>query len=323
MKILYKILLLGILLAIGSLLLFSYSPINTSVTSIVIKEGSSANQVINKLATKEIIKNKLYFKILIFLKAAQDNLQAGEYAVNKLNPLELLNNFISGEIKQYQFTIIEGWTVKQLLTELHDNANLIHKTKGNSDKQILALLNSSYNSLEGIFFPDTYFFHHGMSDLEILQTSYNKMQQELDLLWDSRIKNTKIRTKYKALTLASIIEKETADYTESGKISGVYHTRLNMVMHLNADPTVLYGLYGNFDQKLSKKDLLKQNKYNSYLNYGLPPTPIALPSLKAIKAALNPEKSNALYFVAKPDGSHHFSSTLADHVNATNEIRNK
>ncbi|PCI38248.1 MAG: aminodeoxychorismate lyase [Thiotrichales bacterium] len=312
----------SILLLIGSFVFFINTPIQAIHESFNITSGSSANQVIEQLAQQKIIRSKLYFKLLVTLQGYADNLQTGEYAINNnITPLQLLDNFVTGTIKQYKITIVEGSTFKQLLEHLYANKDLEHKTKKLSAQQILIALNSSYRHPEGLFFPDTYFFHRGMSDLDLLQLSYDKMQRVLQTAWDVKTTSSLgLKQPYQALILASIIEKETASNTEVNKVSGVYHNRLNKIMHLNADPTVLYGVYGDFDQKLTKKDLARPGKYNTYINYGLPPTPIALPGLAAITAALNPLHTEMLYFVAKKNGEHHFSTNLRDHTNAINEI---
>jgi len=190
-----------------------------------------------------------------------------------------------------------------------------------SDQEILKSIGATETVAEGLFFPDTYYFIRDSSDIEILQRAYQTMQNHLQSSWSSRAESLPLATPYEALILASLIEKETGLESDRTTISGVFINRLRKGMRLQTDPTIIYGLGEQFDGNLRKKDLLADQEYNTYTRAGLPPTPIALPSLASIRAALNPAETDALYFVAKGNGESQFSSNLADHNKAVNKYQ--
>ena len=226
-----------------------------------------------------------------------------------------------GEFAQGQIRFIEGWTFRQLRAALDAHPALTHETTGWSDAEILKRLGSEERHPEGLFFPDTYQFSAGTSDLTILRQAYNKMQQVLDAAWETRAEDLPVKTKYQGLILASIVEKETGDPSEREMVAAVFINRLRKGMRLQTDPTVIYGLGESFDGNLRKRDLLADQPYNTYTRYGLPPTPIALPGKAAIDATFRPAKTDALYFVAKGDGTHHFSNNLKDHNRAVDQFQ--
>jgi UPF0755 protein len=185
-----------------------------------------------------------------------------------------------------------------------------------SDREIMQLLGSTYNAPEGLFFPDTFYFNRHTRVLAILKISYDEMQAKLDKAWQNREENLPYKNSYEALIMASIVEKETGKASERPMIAGVFINRMRFGMRLQTDPTVIYGMGLQFNGNIRKKDLLTDTPYNTYTRSGLPPTPIAMPGIAAIEAALHPAKTKALYFVGKGDGSHAFSNDLNEHNRA-------
>tara|TARA_B100000686_G_scaffold211552_1_gene218434 strand:+ start:4152 stop:4937 length:786 start_codon:yes stop_codon:yes gene_type:complete len=254
------------------------------------------------------------------------SLKAGNYKLSKsISPIQLLELITAGDVNVNQIKIrfIEGWTFHQFRKKLNTHNGIQHDTLKLSDQDILKIIGANETVAEGLFFPDTYYFSEGSSDVKILKRSYNRMRNKLAMVWANSNKNLPFDTPYQALILASIIEKETGKNTDRNKISGVFINRLRSGMLLQADPTVIYGIGEKFNGDLRKKDLEKDHQYNTYIRPGLPPTPIAMPGLSSIKAALNPEKTSALYFVAKGNGESHFSNTLAEHNRAVAKYQRK
>lgn len=253
-------------------------------------------------------------------KAAQ--IKPGNYEIETpVTPLQLLDMISKGRVEQSSVSIIEGWTFKQLRATLDAEPSLHHDTLNLSEAEILKLIGASERDAEGLFFPDTYNFASGSSDVAVLKRAYQLMQRNLQESWKNRSPNLPFETPYQALILASIVEKETGKASDRGMIAAVFVNRLRKKMLLQTDPTVIYGMGDKFDGNLHKRDLLTDTPYNTYTRNGLTPTPIALPGLGAIQSALHPAQSNALYFVARGDGSSYFSSTLAEHNNAVNRYQ--
>jgi UPF0755 protein len=251
-------------------------------------------------------------------------IKAGEYAIPVgMTPQQLLDLFVEGKTVQHVLTVPEGWTFRQLLTALHNEPSLTHKLKGLDDKAVMAQLGFPNQHPEGRFYPDTYHFPLGMSDIEFLQRAYHIMAQQLKTAWEKRAPDVILNTPDEALTLASIVEKETAVPSERPQIAGVFTRRLKLGMRLQTDPTVIYALGEAYDGNIHQQDLLVNSPYNTYVYKGLPPTPIALVGKEALNAALNPAAGDSLYFVAKGDGSHYFSATLGEHECAVIEYQLK
>jgi UPF0755 protein len=247
-------------------------------------------------------------------------IQAGEYQLEPgTNSLELLQMLVEGSVVMYPLTVIEGWRFADLLAALRAHPAIV--PGGLNAAEIMAELGSPGLHPEGQFLPDTYVFPKGTTDLVVLRSAHEALRTTLDAAWQARAAQTILADPYSALILASIIEKETAVAAERGKISGVFQQRLARGMRLQTDPTVIYGLGETFDGNLRRRDLARDTPYNTYTRRGLPPTPIALPSAAAIEAAVNPEITDALYFVAtgEPDGSHRFSATVDEHNAAVRE----
>ncbi len=281
-----------------------------------VETGSTLTRVAADLNSLHLVD---YPKFLV-IYARCNNLtaiKAGEYRITKGESLlGLLQRFGEGDVVKYQVTIPEGWNFKQVLAELKQKPKLAHKLNDLPDEKIIVELGLKIDSLEGRFFPDTYQYQPGSSDVELLLTAHNRMEAMLEKLWPTRATDLPYATPYEALIMASIVEKESGIATERPDIAGVFVERLRQGMRLQTDPTVIYGLGDAYDGNLKREQLKQPTPYNTYVNLGLPPTPIALPSEGAIAAALNPRIEGYLYFVAKGDGSHHFTRTLEEHLEA-------
>jgi UPF0755 protein len=244
-------------------------------------------------------------------------IKAGNYLIERgITPYDLFEIITVGKTTQAGITFIEGWTFQQMRAAMMANDAIKHMTISYTHQQILENIGATESHAEGLFFPDTYFFSRGMSDQDILKRAYHAMQSRLNEAWEQREAGLPYKTPYEALIMASIIEKETGRADERKMIAGVFVNRLRIGMRLQTDPTVIYGMGERFDGNIRKKDLQIDTAYNTYTRSGLPPTPIAMPGLASIEAALHPAKTRALYFVGKGDGSHAFSSTLAEHNRA-------
>ncbi len=251
-------------------------------------------------------------------------LRAGSYELNEGNtPLDLLRKLSRGEESLKAVSLIDGWTFRQFRTALAKADGLKHDTKDLSDEQIMAQLGMPGVAPEGRFFPDTYTYGKGTSELHVMQRAANAMTKQLAAAWGQRQPDIQIKTIDEALILASIVEKETGRESDRTTISRVFHNRLAIGMPLQTDPTVIYGMFDDFDGNLRRADLRTDHPWNTYTRKGLPPTPIAMPGRNALKAAVQPAPSNALYFVAKGDGTSYFSATLEEHNAAVNRYQRK
>lgn len=241
-------------------------------------------------------------------------IKAGEYSfAPNLTPMEVLNQLVEGRVLRQHLTIVEGWTFRQMMNAIHNHPKITHTLTGLSDEQIMTTLGHPGEHPEGRFFPDTYPFSGTLTDVALLQRAYEAMSKRLETSWRDRAPNLPYRRPYEALIMASIVEKEAALPSERAEIAGVFTRRLQQGIPLATDPTVIYGLGSNYDGNLRKVDLLTDGPYNTYMRLGLPPTPIALTGAEALHAALHPAPGTTLYFVARGDGSHQFSTTLAQH----------
>jgi UPF0755 protein len=228
-------------------------------------------------------------------------------------PQDFLDILISGKSVQHSLTIVEGWTFEKILEKIQQNKILKQTLTDLSIEQIMQKLGYEKQHPEGRFFPDTYHFNKGSTDVDFLQRAYQLMEKTLNEEWENRQADLPLKNAYEALILASIVEKETGKAEERPQIASVFINRLNKGMKLQTDPTVIYALGEKYDGNIRSKDLKYESPYNTYLNTGLPPTPIAIPSKEAIHAVLHPMQSSALFFVAKGDGSHYFSKTDSEH----------
>jgi UPF0755 protein len=247
----------------------------------------------------------------------KEKIHPGEYLLDaSLTPVSLLEKLNKGDVVLHQVTFVEGWTFKQVMGALNAQPHIKSLLADKPDSKRLEMLNLPITHPEGWFFPDTYRFTKGTSDVEILTQAYNAMRKSLDELWANKSANLPYRNEYEALIMASIIEKETGHEGERDKIAGVFVRRLQIGMPLQTDPTVIYGMGENYTGKISRDDLRRPTSYNTYTIQGLPPTPIAIPGKASLFAALHPDASKSLYFVAKGDGTSEFSDNLLDHQRA-------
>lgn len=291
---------------------------------IVIEPKSSLRSVANQLVSQGVISEPWGFIILTRVLHKESNLQAGSYTLNKnVTPYQLLLSLNHGKSTQGGITFIEGRTFAQMRERLAKNEAIKHTINNLTDSQVMALIGAPEKHPEGLFFPDTYYFNRNTDDVVILKQAYAAMRNKLDKAWDQKADKgvngasaLPYKNSYEALIMASIVEKETGKASERPLIAGVFLNRLRFGMRLQTDPTVIYGLGNHFDGNLRRNDLTTDNVYNTYTRAGLPPTPIAMPGLASIEAALHPTATQALYFVGKGDGSHAFSATLAEHNRA-------
>lgn len=292
----------------------------------VVPKGKGLNWVAHELEKKDVIPNAHVFKLYQRLKYSEATVKAGEFDLSEsVSQEKLIEKLNKGDVIAYQITLIDGWSFKQFKKHLSKEPKLVSKIAEMSDKQIMSAIGSKAQHPEGLFSPETYFYQKGDSDLDILQRSYENQQSILSAAWENNPNKSStqkyIDTPYKALILASIVEKETGKESERETISGVFYNRLKVGMKLQTDPTVIYGMGDRYKGNIRRKDLTTDTVYNTYTRYGLPPTPIAMPGQASILAALNPKKTEAIFFVGKGDGSHYFSKTLKEHNRAVRKYQ--
>ena len=303
----------------GALAWFAHRPIALAASPLdfTIEPGSSMRQVARQLVDAGIDVQPVALEVLARVTRRANAIKAGSYEVEAgLTPLALLAKLTRGDVSQAELAIIEGWNFRQLRAALDRHPDLRHDSAGLSDAELLARIGSTASHPEGLFFPDTYLFSRRSSDLDVLRRAHRHMLQVLDREWAQRAGGLPYKTPYQALTMASIVEKETGQAADRPMVASVFVNRLKSGMLLQTDPTVIYGLGEAFDGNLRKRDLLADTVYNTYTRPGLPPTPIALPGVAALRAALHPPATDYLYFVARGDGSSEFSRTLDEHNRA-------
>ncbi|MDR2189170.1 MAG: endolytic transglycosylase MltG [Azonexus sp.] len=287
-----------------------------------VANGSSLRAALTEMRAAGIAVEPSLMLLLARLSGAETGIKAGSYSVDDgVTPRQLLDKLVRGKVTQGDITLVEGWTVRQWRARLAVNPDLNGDSRSLSEEEIARRLGLSYASLEGWLFPDTYLFDKHSSDLDLIARAARAMERRLVAAWAGRDEGLPYRSPYEALIMASIIEKETGREADREQIAAVFVNRLRLGMPLQTDPTVIYGLGETFDGNLRKRDLLADTPYNTYTRRGLPPTPIAMPGLASIEAALHPAPSQALYFVARGDGSSHFSSTLDEHNRAVNRYQ--
>ena len=315
---------LALVLLGGWMVYFANKPVALPSTEVEVdlKAGSSLRSVSRQLVQQGILSEPWSFILLVRAMGKAGEIKAGNYLIEDgITPYQLFLILTEGSTKQSSITFIEGWTFKQMRAAINSHADIKHVTMAYTDEQIMQEIGAREKHPEGLFFPDTYYFSKGMSDKDILQRAYESMQAKLADAWQNREPGLPYRTPYEALIMASIVEKETGKPSERELIAGVFLNRLRIGMRLQTDPTVIYGMGEEFDGNLRRQDLLSDTPYNTYTRIGLPPTPIAMPGLAAIHAALHPGKTKALYFVGKGDGSHAFSGSLNEHNRAVNRYQ--
>jgi len=276
------------------------------------------------LERERVISNARVFWLLGRVLGKGGLIKAGTYTLDRpLTPLALYGKIERGEVSLAAMQFIEGWNWREVRAALAAQPLLKHDSAGMSDAELLRAMGAEESHPEGLLFPDTYFFAPHSSDLNVLRRAYRLQHDKLMAAWETRAPGLPYRTPYEALIMASIVEKETGAAFERPQIAGVFLNRLRLGMRLQTDPTVIYGLGERFDGNLRKVDLQTDTPYNTYTRGGLPPTPIAMPSEAAIQAALNPMKTDALYFVSRNDGTHIFSSNLDAHNRAVNRYQRR
>ncbi|HHM06432.1 MAG TPA: endolytic transglycosylase MltG [Gammaproteobacteria bacterium] len=279
--------------------------------------GTTLGTVARRLVRAGVLERPAYLVLLARWRGDAARIQSGEYRLRTgMKPGELLDMLVSGKVVQHSFTIVEGWTFRDLLQALREQDTIKPTLTESSPGQIMAALGAPGQHPEGRFLPDTYHFPRGTTDVAFLRRAYEAMNATLAELWPKRDPGLPYDAPYQALIMASIIEKETALAGERAAIAGVFVRRLQKGMLLQTDPTVIYGMGAAFDGNIRRRDLTRETPYNTYVRRGLPPTPIALPGREALYAALHPAPGDALYFVSRGDGSHQFSATLVEHNKA-------
>ncbi len=309
----------------GGILYWARQPIITKDQPAIefsIKAGSGSRSTAQQIASAGVPVNPILLALLARGTGKSGKLKAGNYELKPgTTPLKLIDQLVRGEFAQEALAIIEGWTFKQMRQAVAMHPALNHDTAALSDKDLLAKVSPDFKMPEGLFFPDTYLFAKGASDLQIYKQAHALLLKRLNDAWAKRDLSLPYKTPYEALIMASIIEKETGQKSERDQIAGVFVNRLRQGMLLQTDPTVIYGMGDKYAGQIHKRDLLTDTPYNTYTRAGLPPTPIALPGAASLLAALNPAKTDSLYFVSRGDGTSHFSDNLDDHNRAVNKYQ--
>lgn len=279
-----------------------------------LKSGTNLRTVARELKSVGVVHSAWLFEFLGRLRRDAPQIKAGNYEFESpITPLKLLQKLTRGDATQSAVRFIDGWTFRQVRQALDAHEALSHDTRGMSDEDIARKLGIEDGRIEGWIFPDSYHFARGTSDLAVLRRAYRLMHQQLTGQWNQRAPNLPLASPYEALTLASIVEKETGKAADRPLVGSVFINRLRLGMRLQTDPAVIYGMGINFDGNLRRRDLQTDTPWNTYTRAGLPPTPIAMPGLAALQATLNPADSKMLYFVARGDGTSQFSQTLDEH----------
>ncbi|MEA5445276.1 endolytic transglycosylase MltG [Gammaproteobacteria bacterium AB-CW1] len=296
--------------------------VETSQT-VVVERGDNLLRLARQLESEGIIADAERVRYWSRISGQGRNIRAGEYRIEPGMTLpELVERLERGDVVMYRFTLVEGWTFRQMRQALARHEAVEHTLEGMSDEDVMAAIGSAALHPEGWFLPDTYVFPRGTSDRQILTRAHRAMEETLESVWSQRDGGLPLDDPYEALILASIVERETGADGERGKVAGVFVRRLREGMRLQTDPTVIYGLpEGEFEGRLRYRHLRTDTPYNTYTRHGLPPTPIAMPGRAALEATVHPEVGEYLYFVSRNDGTHHFSPTLREHNRAVRKYQ--
>jgi UPF0755 protein len=323
MKKIFLLLLAGLLvlavLAAGFAYSFAHRPLPLPKTpfEFTVEKGATLKSLSRKLAEAGLLPEPQLFWLIGRVTDQAAGIQAGTYRLESpISPLALLKKMNDGDVVPITITFVEGITFAEMRAQLESATNVRVVLKGLSNADVLKRIGATESYPEGLFYPDTYRFSAGITDLDLLRKSYQTMQKKLAEAWAARDPDLPYRTPYEALIMASIIEKETGRAEERPLIASVFVNRLRVPMRLQTDPTVIYGMGARFDGNIRKRDLTTDTAYNTYTRDGLPPTPIAMPGWGSLIAAVKPTPSDRLYFVAKGDGSHYFSKSLDEHNRA-------
>jgi UPF0755 protein len=319
----FKLILLAVILAFvtaivgASWFTVRHLPMRSDPTAFSVPAGASLRSAAQAIEAAGIDLPAWQLELLGRILGRSSKIKAGSYEVEEgLTALALLDKLTRGDVTQGELVLVEGKTFRQFRAALNEHPDLSHDTLRLSDMQVLARLGAKEPHPEGLFFPDTYLFNKGSSDLDVLRRAYKSMQPRLAAAWERRETTLPVKTPYELLILASIVEKETGVPTDRPQVAAVFVNRLRRGMLLQTDPTVIYGMGASFDGNLRKIDLQTDTPWNTYMRPGLPPTPIAMPGLASLQAAAKPPSSNMLYFVARGDGSSEFSASLDEHNSA-------
>jgi len=315
-----------LLLIFGSALNQFYQPLSSigAATAFKVKSGDSLSVITSGLVDNQILPSSKLFHFMAWWRGVDSLLQAGEYQFDPGNSqADILQMLVDGEVRQYRITFIEGWRFSDVVGALSSAPGLKITLDGLTAEELAAALGLEVSNPEGMLHPDTYFYARGTTDLELLRRARQRQEVILKSQWEKRLGALPFTSSYEALTLASIIEKESNAQSERGRIAGVFIRRLEQGMRLQSDPTVIYGLGREFDGDLTRLQLQTPTPYNTYRMNGLPPTPISLPGESSIIASLNPDSGDSLYFVSRGDGTHQFSVSLEEHNAAVNRFQRK
>ena len=289
-----------------------------------VPSGTNPNRMFYSMEREGLLDDAVWLRLYWRFNMAGTPLKTGEYRLAPGMTVEdLFDAWRRADVVQYNLTLVEGWTFRQVRSAIAKHEKLKHTLDGLSDAEVMDQLGHTGVFPEGRFFPDTYRFVRGMSDAELLQQAYMRLDDVLAKEWAERTTDLPYRDPYQALIMASLVEKETGIPQERGQIAGVFVRRLRLGMMLQTDPTVIYGMGERYNGRITRADLREPTPYNTYTMTGLPPTPIAMVGREAIHAALNPSDGTSLYFVARGDGSHVFSDDLDDHNSAVREFQLK
>lgn len=321
-----------LLVIAAGFLFYGYSQIEKySQSTLLIKEktlfklpfGTGRIALENKLVAEGVIPKSWAFAMLLKLKPELSHFKAGTYRLEPAMTIEqMLTHFASGQEAQFTLQFIEGTKAVDWLEKLAITEGIKQTLEGKTQKEIADLLGiKDPVHLEGWFYPDTYLYTDGTKDIDLLTRAYKRMKLVLDEQWAMRAKGLPYENAYEMLIMASIIEKETGIDSERTKVASVFINRLKLKMKLQTDPTIIYGLGDDYKGTILRSHLRQATEYNTYIIDGLPPTPIAMPSLRSLQAAANPDKTDYLYFVATGNGGHQFSRTLREHNRAVSEFR--
>ena len=318
-----------LLLLYGAIFLWPVVPAKSNIpegssykVKITPKSGLSA--IAGQLSEQGVSANALTLQIASRVLFVGSKLKPGTYLLATRASLgNVLLQIARGDRVRESLAIIPGMTIWQLRSLIDNHPALIHQTKGMSTKKLLQAINLSYPDDEGLFYPDTYIFDPDDSDISIYRRASQAMQKQLTAAWEQKEATSPLKTPYELLILASIVEKETGRSSDRSLVAAVFINRLKINMPLQTDPTIIYGIGPKFDGNLRKTDLRRDSPYNTYMHKGLPPTPISMPSKESLQAVIHPAKSDAIYFVARGDGSSYFSKTLKEHENAVDQFQRK
>ncbi len=318
------LLVVAVTAAVGGYVVYDYNqwlerPLveSESAQPLIVEPGTSFRGLLRQLEDEGILDQPRYFEFLARQSDRAGRIQAGEYLIpaGATAPL-LLDRLVRGQVVQHRFTMIEGWTFRQLRAALEADPRIVNTITELDDAAVMERLGKPEEHPEGWFLPETYSFTRGTDDLTLLRRALRAMEEELQLAWDNRQEGIPLESPYEALILASIIERETGKPEERRKGAGVFTRRLQLGMRLQTDPTVIYGMGDSYDGRIRRQDLRTDTPYNTYTRHGLTPTPIAMPGAASLRAAVDPKDGEELYFVSRGDGSHHFSVTLDEHNRA-------